>query len=106
MTSTQTKSSKKTEKLRCNNSRIFLKKDIDDILAYTSNPPAEPAADAKKDAKATDSPDLNTVNAAKTSEGNAKIVMISLFAIAGLLIWILFKIRQLVNLTNPKDYCS
>ncbi|XJR84335.1 c-type cytochrome [Elizabethkingia anophelis] len=78
-------------------------KDIDDILAYTSNPPAEPAADAKKDAKATDSPDLNAVNAAKASEGNAKIVMISLFAIAGLLIWILFKIRQLVKLNQSEE---
>lgn len=77
--------------------------DIDDILAYTSNPPAEPAADAKKDAKATDSPDLNAVNAAKASEGNAKIVMISLFAIAGLLIWILFKIRQLVKLNQSEE---
>ncbi|WP_407500665.1 c-type cytochrome [Elizabethkingia anophelis] len=77
--------------------------DIDDILAYTSNPPAEPATDAKKDAKATDSPDLNAVNAAKASEGNAKIVMISLFAIAGLLIWILFKIRQLVKLNQSEE---
>ena len=78
-------------------------KDINDILAYTTNPPAEPAADAKAADAATATPDLNAVNAEKASEGNAKIVMISLFAIAGLLIWILFKIRQLVKLNESPE---
>ena len=102
MTSTQTKSSE-NGKVEMQQFPNLSEKDIDDILAYTSNPPAEPAADTKKDAKATDSPDLNAVNAAKASEGNAKIVMISLFAIAGLLIWILFKIRQLVKLNQSEE---
>ncbi|MBW8521983.1 c-type cytochrome (plasmid) [Chryseobacterium chendengshani] len=72
-------------------------KDIDDILAFTTNPPApEPAADAAKpatDATTADPADKTTTN----------IVIISLLAIAALLVWILVKLRQLVKLGQSED---
>ncbi|QCX53275.1 c-type cytochrome [Elizabethkingia sp. JS20170427COW] len=75
--------------------------DIDDILAYTSNPPAEtPKADAtagaEGDKTATEEPKETT------GAGN-EIVMVSFLAIAGLLVWILFKIRQLVKLNQSEE---
>ncbi|SIQ14169.1 Cytochrome c2 [Chryseobacterium sp. RU37D] len=74
-------------------------KDIDDILAYTTNPPApEPAADAKKDATATD-----TAAAAPANNTTTNVVIISLLAIAALLVWILIKLRQLVKLGQSED---
>ncbi|WP_294332355.1 c-type cytochrome [uncultured Chryseobacterium sp.] len=74
-------------------------KDIDDILAYTTNPPApEPAkTDAAKDTTA------GTANAAPQSSTTTNVVIISLLAIAGLLIWILVKLRQLVKLGQSED---
>jgi cytochrome c2 len=75
-------------------------KDIDDILAYTTNPPvAEPAkTDAAKDATA-----AGTANAAPQSSTTTNVVIISLLAIAGLLVWILVKLRQLVKLGQSED---
>ncbi|KAA0127133.1 c-type cytochrome [Chryseobacterium sp. SN22] len=75
-------------------------KDIDDILAYTTNPPApEPAAtDAAKDTTA-----AGTANAAPQSSTTTNVVIISLLAIAGLLVWILVKLRQLVKLGQSED---
>ncbi|KAF5307708.1 hypothetical protein FQR65_LT18351 [Abscondita terminalis] len=68
-------------------------KDIDDILAYTSNPPAEPAADAKKDT-ASESANLDAVNAAKASEGNAKIdklvAVLAILAAYGVWNWLMW----------------
>lgn len=75
-------------------------KDIDDILAYTTNPPApEPAkTDAAKDTTA-----AGTANAAPQSSTTTNVVIISLLAIAGLLVWILVKLRQLVKLGQSED---
>ena len=74
-------------------------KDIDDILAYTTNPPApEPA---KTDAK--DAANAGSANAAPQSTTTTNVVIISLLAIAGLLVWILVKLRQLVKLGQSED---
>lgn len=74
-------------------------KDIDDILAYTTNPPApeEPKKDAGT-ATATDG-----AQAAPANNTTSNIVIISLLAIAGLLVWILLKLRQLVKLGQSED---
>lgn len=73
-------------------------KDIDDILAFTTNPP-EP--EPKKDeAKATAGEGTSASPADKTT---TNIVIISLLAIAGLLVWILVKLRQLVTLGQSEE---
>lgn len=74
-------------------------KDIDDILAYTTNPPApeEPKKDAGT-ATATDG-----AQTAPANNTTSNIVIISLLAIAGLLVWILLKLRQLVKLGQSED---
>lgn len=73
-------------------------KDIDDILAYTTNPPAPvDTAPAAADASA-----ANTT-AAPANNTTSSIVIISLIAIAGLLVWILVKLRQLVKLGQSED---
>lgn len=73
-------------------------KDINDILAYTSNPPAEEPKkdDAKATAAATD-------QAAPANNTTTSVVIISLLAIAALLVWILVKLRQLVKLGQSED---
>ncbi|WP_431611482.1 c-type cytochrome [Chryseobacterium sp. 'Rf worker isolate 10'] len=72
-------------------------KDIDDILAFTTNPPApeekKPAATPAADATAAAPADKTTTN----------VVIISLLAIAGLLVWILVKLRQLVTLGQSEE---
>ena len=77
--------------------------DIDDILAYTTNPPADaPAADAKGGAAA----DVNSAAALEAQQresATSKILMISLLAIGGLLIWLLFKLRELVKLQRTEE---
>ncbi|WP_292010403.1 c-type cytochrome [Chryseobacterium sp.] len=71
-------------------------KDIDDILAYTTNPPApEPEVAA--------APAAPETGGAATDKTTANIVIISLLAIAGLLVWILIKLRQLVTLGQSED---
>ncbi|UFH30698.1 c-type cytochrome [Chryseobacterium sp. C-71] len=72
-------------------------KDIDDILEYTTNPPAPVAAVAETPAQgapAAGTPANNTTSS---------IVIISLLAIAALLVWILVKLRQLVKLGQSDD---
>lgn len=74
-------------------------KDINDILAYTTNPPApEPAATTGKDAKAG-----SEAQAAPANNTTTSVVIISLLAIAALLVWILVKLRQLVKLGQSED---
>ena len=76
--------------------------DVKDILEYTTNPPAaEPAADAGGAATGTDS--LATLEAAKKDSENSKIILISLLAIVGLLLWLLLKLRQLVKLQQTDE---
>ncbi|WP_415325013.1 c-type cytochrome [Chryseobacterium sp. MMS23-Vi53] len=73
-------------------------KDIDDILAYTTNPPEPtPAADPKKETTA------ETAQAAPANNTTTSVVIISLLAIAALLVWILIKLRQLVKLGQSED---
>lgn len=74
-------------------------KDIDDILAYTTNPPAAPAADDKKATAETASATAAPANSSTTTN----VVIISLLAIAALLVWILIKLRQLVKLGQSDD---
>ncbi|AZA81533.1 quinol:cytochrome C oxidoreductase [Chryseobacterium lactis] len=84
----------KTEMLQFPN---LTEKDIDDILAFTTNPPApeekKPEATTATDATAAAPADKTTTN----------IVIISLLAIAGLLVWILLKLRQLVKLGQSEE---
>lgn len=74
--------------------------DIDDILEYTTNPPApEPVADAA-------SADVNSVAAlqeAQKQSMNSKVILLSLLAIGGLLLWLLLKLRQLVKLQQSEE---
>lgn len=73
-------------------------KDIDDILAYTTNPPApEPEKTAET------APAGDAAAAAPADKTTTNIVIISLLAIAGLLVWILIKLRQLVKLGQSED---
>ena len=78
--------------------------DINDILQYTTNPPApEPAA---ADAAATAGTDTNSVaalEAAKKESVNSKIILISLVAIGALLLWLLLKLNQLVKLQQSEE---
>ncbi|WP_312761031.1 c-type cytochrome [Epilithonimonas sp.] len=76
--------------------------DIDDILAYTTDPPKEEAvADNAEGAGAADN--MAAVEAAKAQQLNSKIMIASLIAIAGLLFWLLLKIRQLVKLQQSPE---
>ncbi|KFF14165.1 quinol:cytochrome C oxidoreductase [Chryseobacterium soli] len=84
----------KTEMLQFPN---LTDKDIDDILAFTTNPPApepEPTATTAPAGEAT---------AAPADKTTTSIVIISLIAIAGLLVWILIKLRQLVKLGQSEE---
>ena len=74
----------KTEMLAFSN---LSDKDIDDILEYTTNPPApEPAADA---ATASDTNSVAALEMAQKQSTNSKVILISLIAIGGLLLWLL-----------------
>ena len=75
--------------------------DIDDILKYTTNPPApEPAADA---ATASDTNSVAALEMAQKQSTNSKVILISLIAIGGLLLWLLLKLRQLVKLQQTEE---
>ena len=77
-------------------------KEIDDILEYTTNPPApEPAADAAAGADAGNS--AASMQASQAESQNSKIILISMVAIAGLLIWLLLKLNQLVKLQQSEE---
>ncbi|HCA08678.1 MULTISPECIES: c-type cytochrome [Chryseobacterium] len=84
----------KTEMLQFPN---LTEKDIDDILAYTTNPPAPEPPKADK-TTATDG-----AAAAPADKTTSSVVIISLLAIAALLVWILIKLRQLVKLGQSED---
>ena len=72
-------------------------KDVDDILAFTTNPPApEPVATAAAPGEA-------AANPAPASNTTSNVVVISLLAIAALLVWILLKLKQLVKLGQAED---
>lgn len=84
----------KTEMLQFPN---LTEKDIDDILAFTTNPPAPEPAKADDKATATDGA------AAPADKTTTSVVIISLLAIAALLVWILIKLRQLVKLGQSEE---
>ncbi|MCT2408540.1 c-type cytochrome [Chryseobacterium antibioticum] len=85
----------KTEMLQFPN---LTDKDIDDILAFTTNPPAP---EEKKPAAGTATAD--GAAAAPANNTTTSVVIISLLAIAALLVWILIKLRQLVKLGQSED---
>lgn len=90
----------KTEMLQFPN---LTDQDINDILEYTTNPPAAaPAAEAGA-AAATDTNSVAALEAAKKESVNSKIILISLLAIGGLLLWLLLKLRQLVKLQESEE---
>ncbi|WP_407402783.1 c-type cytochrome [Chryseobacterium sp.] len=72
-------------------------KDVDDILAFTTNPPAPEPVTVTAPAGET----AGTV--APASNTTTNVVIISLLAIAALLVWILLKLRQLVKLGQAED---
>ncbi|MDY3547833.1 c-type cytochrome [Riemerella anatipestifer] len=75
-------------------------KDIDDILAYTTNPPVaeQPAPDAGTEAN-----NLDAIKKAQQERSNTTIVLVSLLFIAALLVWLLLRLRQLVKLSQSDE---
>ena len=74
--------------------------DIADLLEYTTNPPkAEPAAE-----DAANSPEAQ--KAAQEEKNQSRIILVSLVSIAGLLLWILFRLSQLVKLQRKSGEIS
>lgn len=77
--------------------------EIDDILAYTTNPPApEPVADAAAEG-VTDVNSISSLEAQKMQSMNSKIILLSLLSIGGLLVWLLLKLKQLVKLQQSEE---
>ncbi len=74
--------------------------DIADILEYTTNPPKEVVAEE------TDINSPEALKAAKDEKDRFTALLISLAAIAGLLIWLLFRLTQLVNLQRKSGEIS
>ena len=74
--------------------------DIADLLEYTTNPPkVEPAAE-----DAANSPEAQ--KAAQEEKNQSIIILVSLVSIAGLLLWILFRLSQLVKLQRKSGEIS
>ena len=74
--------------------------DVADILEYTTNPPkVEPAAE-----DASNSPEAQ--KAAQEEKNQSIIILVSLVSIAGLLLWILFRLSQLVKLQRKSGEIS
>jgi cytochrome c2 len=77
-------------------------KEIDDILEYTTNPPApEPVVDAT--AAGVDPNSVASIEAQNRESMNSKVILISLLAIGGLLLWLLLKLKQLVKLQQTDE---
>ncbi|SDE61748.1 c-type cytochrome [Riemerella columbipharyngis] len=74
--------------------------DVDDILAYTTNPPKQDDAAATTADKAQDPAQLE---AERTEKTNSLIILVSLLAVSGLLVWLLIKLRQLVKLNQSEE---
>lgn len=74
--------------------------DIADILEFTTNPPVEEKAGEVAISATEKAAQLETE---KQSKRNSTILMISLLAIGGLLLWLLAKLRQLVNLQKSDE---
>ncbi|MCZ2084378.1 MULTISPECIES: c-type cytochrome [unclassified Kaistella] len=77
--------------------------EIDDILEYTTNPPApEPVADAAG-AGTADNNSMAALEAERKQSMNSKVILLSLLSIGGLLIWLLLKLQQLVKLQQAEE---
>jgi cytochrome c2 len=77
-------------------------KGIDDILEYTTNPPApEPAASAAAGGASVDS--AVALEALKKDSIDSKIILISLISIGVLLLLLLLKLQQLVKLQLSEE---
>lgn len=75
-------------------------KDIDDILEYSTNPPApEPVVAAE----GSDVSSVAALEEAKKQSATSRIILVSLFAIGGLLLWLLLKLNQLVKLQQNQE---
>lgn len=77
-------------------------KDIEDILAYTTNPPAEVKADPKAIEEAAKK-SAAAVEAEQKESLNSKIIMVSLLAVVGLLTWVLLRLRSLLDLQRKGE---
>ncbi len=76
--------------------------DIDDILEYTTNPPApEPVAEEGTGADAGMS--AEALAASQQQSQNTKIILIAMVAIGALLLWLLFKLNELVKLQQSAE---
>lgn len=76
--------------------------DIDNILAYTTNPPAE-AAPADDAAATTGADSQQALLQAQKESVNSKVILVALLSIAGLLVWLLLKLNQLVKLQRTEE---
>ncbi|QOW10969.1 c-type cytochrome [Kaistella flava (ex Peng et al. 2021)] len=77
--------------------------EIDDILEYTTNPPAPELAAEAAGEGAVDNNSVAALEAAKMQSMNSKIILLSLLAIGGLLVWLLLKLKQLVKLQQTDE---
>lgn len=78
--------------------------DINNILAYTTNPPAAaPAAAAGTEATAAGTQNGAPAQNSQTDNLTSKILLASLLAIVGLLLWLLWKLRELVKIQKSPE---
>lgn len=75
--------------------------DVADILEYTTNPPKEEAAPAEAEATSAEA-----LQAQKEEKDRFTILILSLVAVGGLLIWLMLKLNQLVNLQRKTEELS
>lgn len=75
--------------------------DIDDILAYTTNPPAEEPAAVADTGVSTGG--LEAIKNEQKQKTDSTIVLVSLLFIASLLVWLLIRLRQLVKLNQTEE---
>jgi cytochrome c2 len=77
--------------------------DINDMLEYTTNPPAPAPAATVAEGGTADQNSIVALESAKAERTNSTIILISLLAICGLLVWLLLKLRQLVKLQQTEE---
>lgn len=78
-------------------------KDIDDILAYTSNPPAETPKANGVSAEEAAKKSMALMEEERKQSTNSKIILVSLLAVVGLLSWGLIRLRSLLNLQRKGE---
>lgn len=75
--------------------------DISDILAYTTNPPKKEEKPAAAAAPSSDQ--VAQMEAEKKDNLNSKIIIGVALSVVGLLIWVLLRLRQLLNLQRNNN---